>query len=446
MSSMPPTEVHLQRASRLGGVLKVPGDKSISHRAAILGALADGVTEISGFVSNLDCLATLDAVACLGARVTSDGDLVRVEGTGGFASASGTVAIDARNSGTTMRLLTGVCAARPGTTTLTGDQSLSRRPMERVARPLRRMGADVVTTEGHAPVAVTGREFLAPIDHEPETPSAQVKSAVLLAGLAAKGLTRVRERVRTRDHTERMLTCFGADAGSDADGSWVAGPARLAAASVTVPGDFSSAAFLIGLGLMTDGDGIVIGGVGLNPTRTRLLDLLAGLGARIEVRCANPGASEPVGDIEVRYSEILGARDGRLLDVGPECVAEIIDEVPLLAVLGSQTVGGIRFRGAADLRAKESDRIAAVAEGLGRMGADVRATGDSLEVRGPVRLHGARIRSWGDHRIVMAFACAAMCATGTTIIENPEAAAVSFPGFFDNLPEGSVQWSHDVPC
>ncbi len=446
MSRMPPTEVHLRSASRVDGVFTVPGDKSISHRAAILGAFADGVTEISGFVHNLDCDATLACVEALGASVSDDGGLLRITGTTCKPVPGGTVTLDARNSGTTVRLLAGAVASRPVSARLTGDDSLRRRPMERVARPLRLMGADVETTAGCAPIVVRGRSVLTAIDYVPETPSAQVKSATLLAGLAANGRTRVDERVRTRDHTERMLAQFGADTGTDERGAWVVGPARLRSSRVDVPGDFSSAAFLIGLGLLVDGEGIRITGVGLNPTRTRLLDILDDLGARLTVTATSEPGAEPSGDVTVRRSELLGARDGRMFEVGPELVSEIIDEVPILAVIGSQTIGGIRFCGAADLRAKESDRIAAIAEGLGRMGAEVRTTRDTLEVRGQARLHGARISSWGDHRIVMAFACAAMCASGTTIIESPEASAVSFPGFFSCLPSGSVEWSHDVPC
>jgi 3-phosphoshikimate 1-carboxyvinyltransferase len=316
--------------------------------------------------------------------------------------------------------------------------------MERVARPLRLAGAEVATTDGHPPIRVRGRAPLAPIDYAPEPPSAQVKSAILLAGLAADGVTRVGERVRTRDHTERLLRAFGAETGRDERGAWVCGPVALAGTAIEVPGDFSSAAFLVALALMCEGSDVTLSGVGLNPTRTRMLDLLADLGAEVEVSAVSHGAAEPMGDLRVRYQDRLGMRDGRMLEVGPDLVAEVIDEVPVLAALATRTVGGVRFTGAGDLRRKESDRLAALAEGLSRMGAEVEETPDSLAVRGPARLRGARVRSWGDHRIAMALACAAMTAEGVTELEDPAAAAVSFPDFFDHLPRGAVIRSADA--
>lgn len=444
MSSTDTSEVRLRPAGPVVGAMRVPGDKSISHRAAILGALARGTTVVRGFVNNLDCTATLDCVAALGARVERRGDTVTIESGGANALRSPSSALDARNSGTTIRLLAGALAGLEIETELTGDESLQRRPMERVAVPLRRMGATVETTDGRPPIRVRGISALEAITHDQEPPSAQVKSAIMLAGLSANGVTRVRERVRTRDHTERLLRAFGADAGTDPDGAWIAGPCRLRAADVDVPGDFSSAAFLVGLALLVPGSDVTIRGVSLNPTRTRLLDVLRDLGAEVDVSHDDPNAVEPTGTIRAVYTERLGPGADEPFEIGPATVAEIIDEVPILAALATRIEPGIRFSGAADLRNKESDRIAALAEGLGRLGARVHESRDSLTVGRGAELRGARVRSFGDHRIAMALACVALTARGDTTLEDPAAAAVSFPTFFDLLPAGSASWSsHD---
>ncbi len=444
MSSFDTSRVSLRRAGGVSGECRVPGDKSVSHRAAIFGALAEGTTVITGFADNLDCAATLGCVGALGATVTRDGALVRVDGVGLRGLSQPAAPLDARNSGTTMRLLSGVVAGHPIVVDFTGDESLRARPMERIARPLRLAGAEVTTTDGRPPIRITGRSSLAAIEYESVPPSAQVKSAVLLAGLSADGVTLARERIRTRDHTERMLVAFGAETGTDASGAWVRGPVTLDATNVDVPGDFSSASFLIAVALMCEGSDLVIRSVGLNPTRTRLLDLLGDLGADIEISPTSGDAAEPIGDIRVRYTERLGALDGSTLEVGADVVAEIIDEVPVLAALATRTIGGVRFTGAGDLRKKESDRLAALAEGLGRLGAVVAETQDSLFVGGQARLRGAEVRSWGDHRIAMALACAAVTADGVTSLDDPAAAAVSFPAFFEYLPTGSVEVDADV--
>jgi 3-phosphoshikimate 1-carboxyvinyltransferase len=443
MSSIGTFEVRLRRAGSVTGERRVPGDKSVSHRAAICGALAGGTTRISGFAGNLDCAATLACVSALGAEVTREGAAVRVVGVGSAGFREPGAALDARNSGTTMRLLAGALAGQPLAAELTGDASLRSRPMERVARPLGLMGAQVETTDGRAPLRVRGRARLRAIECEPDPPSAQVKSAILLAGLSADGVTCVRERIRTRDHTERLLGAFAAECGSEGGAAWVRGPVTLRAAEVAVPGDFSSAAFLVALALMCEGSDLTVLDVGLNPTRSRLLDLLADLGAPVETTVTSAGAAEPFGDLRVRYPDRLSTRDGRMLEIGPDVVAEIVDEVPVLAALATRTACGVRFTGAGELRRKESDRIAALAEGLSRLGAHVETTPDSLTVYGGARLAGAHVRSWGDHRIAMALACAAMTADGETVLEDPAAAAVSFPDFFANLPTGAVLGSAD---
>lgn len=440
MSSRAPRDVVLRRASPLTGTHRVPGDKSISHRAALFGAFAVGTTHIEGFGLNEDCLSTLACIEALGATVDRNEDSVTITSGGRESIVAPDRPIDAGNSGTTMRLLSGLLAGCPLDVTLVGDASLSARPMRRVANPLTSMGATVETTGGHAPLRIQGHSRLAAISYQPDPPSAQVKSAVLLAGLSADGTTRVRERVQTRDHTERLLTAFGVETGRDGDVAWVRGPVSLSAVDVTVPGDVSSAAFLMALALLVKGSDVTVAGVGLNPTRTRLLDLLAELGADFELT-EYVDAAEPFGDVRVRYTDRLGPADGERFVVSADIVAEIIDEVPILAALATRTTGGIRFEGVGELRSKESDRIAAMEEGLTRLGAVVRSTADTLEVDASANLRGAEVRSHGDHRIAMALGCLGVAIDGETTIENASAAAVSFPNFFDALPEGAARWS-----
>lgn len=440
MSSRAPSDVVLRRASQLTGTHRVPGDKSISHRAAMLGAFASGTTRIEGYAVNGDCLSTLACVAALGASVERSDSTVTIASPGRGGLVAPLDPLDAGNSGTTMRLLAGLLAGCDLDVTLAGDESLSARPMRRVANPLTSMGARVETTGGHAPIRVRGRSSLTAISYQPDPPSAQVKSAVLLAGLAADGVTRVRERVATRDHTERLLTAFGVETGRDDDVSWVRGPASLSPADITIPGDVSSAAFLFALALLVPGSDITVAGIGLNPTRTRLFDVLADLGAEISLT-EFVDAAEPYGDVRVRHTERLGPPDGEMYIVSADVVAEMIDEVPILAALATRTTGGIRFEGVGELRAKESDRVAAMEEGLSRLGASVRTTDDTMEVDGSQSLRGARVRSWGDHRIAMALGCLGVSIDGETNIEDAGAAAVSFPSFFDALPDGAVAWS-----
>lgn len=440
MSSRAPRDVVLRRATQLAGTHRVPGDKSISHRAAMLGAFADGSTRIEGYGVNEDCLSTLACVASLGATVDRTGSTVSIASPGRKGLVAPRLPLDAGNSGTTMRLLAGLLAGCDLDVTLAGDESLSARPMRRVANPLTSMGASVETTGGHAPIRVRGRSRLNAISYQPDPPSAQVKSAILLAGLAADGVTRVRERIATRDHTERLLTAFGVETGRDDDVAWVRGPATVTPTNLTVPGDVSSAAFLFALALLVPGSDITVAGIGLNPTRTRLFDVLAELGADIALT-EFVDADEPYGDVRVRHTERLGPPDGGMFVAPADLVAEMIDEVPILAALATRTTGGIRFEGVGELRAKESDRVAAMEEGLSRLGATVRSTDDTLEVDGQQTLRGARVRSWGDHRIAMALGCLGVAIDGETTIEDAGAAAVSFPSFFEALPDGAVAWS-----
>jgi 3-phosphoshikimate 1-carboxyvinyltransferase len=437
--------------------LSVPGDKSISHRAAILAALAEGRTVITNYSSSADCASTLEALRGLGVTVERDGSIVRVEGRSVDVGQridgvqprlhQPSSPLDCGNSGTTMRLLAGVLAAQPFASVLVGDESLSRRPMRRVVEPLELMGARVSTDDGHAPLCVEGRRPLHAIEYKTAVASAQVKSCVLLAGLGAQGRTRVRESEPTRDHTERMLRWFGVNVasgferaderGEGAPGHFFAeleGPAELRARDLIVPGDISSAAFLVAAAALLEGSELHVEGVGLNATRAGVLETLRAFGADVSETDSDERCNEPVGNVRVRGSGRLGAsRVGAVVLRGPDIPA-LIDELPLLAVVGSQSTCGMEIRDARELRVKESDRISAVVENLRAMGASVEEYEDGLRVEGPTRLRGARLRSFGDHRIAMAFAVAALTACGETYIEGAEeCVAVSFPEFFPLL-------------
>jgi 3-phosphoshikimate 1-carboxyvinyltransferase len=437
----------IRTARRLRGRLSVPGDKSVSHRAAMFAALAEGRTRIDNFSSSADCASTLGAMRGLGVKIEREGSVVLVEGAGAgegaprFVEPSGP--LDCGNSGTTMRLLAGILAAQPFASVLTGDESLSRRPMRRVMAPLELMGARLSAADGHAPLRVEGRRPLRAVEYVSPVASAQVKSCVLLAGLGAEGRTRVTEPELSRDHTERMLRWFGVavesgfvrgDERADSFSVELKGPARLTARDVTVPGDISSAAFLVAAAAMLDGSEVTVEGVGLNPTRTGLLDRLKALGADVRGENVRERCNEPVGDVLARCAgRLRPVREGAGVVRGA-AIPGLIDELPLLAVLGTHTEGGIEIRDARELRVKESDRISATAANLRAMGAQVEEFDDGLRVEGPADLHGARLQSYGDHRIAMAFAVAALSARGETEIEGAEeCVAVSFPEFFPLL-------------
>ncbi|MCA1614730.1 MAG: 3-phosphoshikimate 1-carboxyvinyltransferase [Acidobacteria bacterium] len=449
----------IKPARRLRGRLRVPGDKSVSHRAAMLAALAEGRTRIENFSSSADCASTLEALRGLGVGVERDGSVVVVEGVGRGDGAPRfrppPAPLDCGNSGTTMRLLAGLLAAQPFASVLTGDESLSARPMRRVIDPLGRMGARVESVEGHAPLRVEGRRPLGAIRYEMPVASAQVKSCVLLAGLGAEGRTEVVEpRAQTRDHTERMLRWFGVrvetrelagEGGAEGarEGS-VEGPgrvvvsleggARLTARDLTVPGDISSAAFPLAAAALLPGSELELESVGLNPTRAAVLETFRSLGLALEVTDAREESNEPAGRIRVRsVGGLTPATHGAGVIRGA-LVPQLIDELPALAVVGTRVEGGLEIREARELRVKESDRIAATVANLRAMGAEVEEFEDGLRVAGPVRLRGARLKSYGDHRIAMAFAVAALSAEGETEIEGAEeCVAVSFPEFFQLL-------------
>jgi 3-phosphoshikimate 1-carboxyvinyltransferase len=405
-------------AGALRGSLRMPGDKSITQRALILSALADGASEIEGALDAEDCRSTAAALSALGARIEhSDG---RVLVSGGSLRAP-LAPLDLGNSGTGMRLLAGLLAGQPFRATLTGDASLRRRPMRRIAEPLRQMGATVETTQGRAPLTVSGGGLRA-IDYTMPVPSAQVKSAILIAALHAQGTTRVRESVASRDHTERMLPALGCVPEIDEGIVSLRGPVRLRPARLRVPGDFSSAAFFVAAASIVPDSTLEIEGVGMNPTRTGLLDVLRAMGARIEVRNMRIEGGEPVGDVRVEAAPLRG------IDVDPGIVPRTIDELPILFIVAAAARGATRVRGAAELRLKESDRLASMAAGLRALGITVVEHPDGLDIEGG-RLSGGAICSQGDHRVAMAFAVAAQVATAPVRVRDTINVATSFPDF-----------------
>ena len=425
----------IQPAKYLTGGVEPPGDKSISHRYAMLAALAEGTSELRHFAAAADCHSTLGCMSALGAEVKVDKDVVKVTGRGASGLKSSWRALDAGNSGTTMRLLTGILAGQQFTTKLSGDASLQKRPMGRVVSPLREMGADIRAREDNfAPLEIRGGRLHA-IDYKMPMASAQVKSAVLLAGMFADGVTSVTEPASTRDHTELALEEFGAaiekhgksiriHAVSGGNGS-----AKLQARSLDIPGDLSSAVFFIAAASLLPDSTLLLHNVGLNPTRTAILDVFASMGASVQMLSLRTAHGEVVGDLSVKSTSLKGG----VIEGGQ--IPLMIDELPMLAALGPYTEEGIEIRNAAELRVKESDRIAALAENLRRMGATVDERPDGLRVEGRKagRLRGAEIEPHGDHRIAMAFAVAALAADGPSLIRDAGCAAVSYPTFFQDL-------------
>jgi 3-phosphoshikimate 1-carboxyvinyltransferase len=409
------------------GTFTVPGDKSISHRALILGALARGETHVSGFLDGEDCLATARALAALGVRIERPAaSEVRVHGRGaaGLTAASG--ALDMGNAGTAIRLMMGVLAPQPFDSTLIGDESLMRRPMERVAQPLRRMGARIETQAGRPPVVIHGNPQLRGIEYTLEVASAQVKSALLLAGLAASGRTQLTEPAPSRDHTERMLRAFGVQLEQRGAVIALEGGQALRATTLQIPADFSSAAFFLVAGALAAVQPLRLTNIGVNPTRTGLLELLRLMGADIRVTPRDGGtghAAEPVADIEVRRSPLHG------ITVPERLVPLAIDELPVFFIAAACASGETLVRGAAELRVKESDRLAAMAAGFQALGVEHELLPDGLRVRGMPSFSGGTIDSRGDHRIAMAFAVAALRAGAPIEIVDVANVATSFPGF-----------------
>ena len=422
----------IQPAKYLTGAVELPGDKSISHRYAMLAALAEGTSELRHFSAAADCHSTLHCMSALGAEVKTDKDTVRVTGRGLQGSWR---ALDAGNSGTTMRLLAGILAGQNFSSKLTGDDSLRKRPMRRVIAPLREMGADIRGREDNfAPLEIRGSKLRA-IDYKMPMASAQVKSAILLAGLFADGVTSVTEPARTRDHTELALAEFGASVERTGQTIRVRGlkagngTGKLLAKSLDVPGDLSSAVFVLAAASLFPDSNVLIHNVGLNPTRTAILDVFAEMGASIQMLELKSSQGEIIGDLAVKGASLKGGV------IAGDRIPLVIDELPMLAALAPYTEEGLEIRDAAELRVKESDRIAVLAENLRRMGAKVEETPDGLKVAGrnAGKLRGAQIEPRGDHRIAMAFAVVGLAAEGTTVIRDADCARVSFPSFFSEL-------------
>lgn len=420
----------VQPSTRVHGEAGIPGDKSISHRALMLGSLAEGATEIHGFLESEDCLATLVALRQLGVRIEGPNDghvIVHGHGAGHLRAPAGP--LDMGNAGTAMRLFMGLLASQPFDSQLIGDASLSRRPMERVAVPLRLMGAHITTRDGRPPVDIHGGQALAAIDYELPVPSAQVKSAILLAALRADGRTRVIEPAPSRDHTERMLASFGVELLRSGGTIALQGGQVLRSTRLQVPGDFSSAAFFIVAGCLAAPQGLMLRGIGLNPTRTGLLNLLREMGADIRVQpwgtsgSAAHSPTEPVADIEVYASALHGIK------VAAVDVPLAIDELPVFFIAAACAAGETLVRGALELRVKESDRLAAMATGLGRLGVEHELLSDGVWIRGASGFDGGVIDSHGDHRIAMAFAVAAVRARAPIEILDVASVGTSFPNF-----------------
>jgi 3-phosphoshikimate 1-carboxyvinyltransferase len=430
--------VRIEPVPALVGHVAVPGDKSISHRAVLIGAVCDGETRIVGFGRSADTEATVSATRALGVEVVEDDvDVLRVRGAGLRGLHSPGSAIDCRNAGTLMRLLAGLVAGQEGRYELVGDESLSARPMERIAEPLRRMGAAVATTDGHAPLIIEG-SLLRAIDYELPVASAQVKSAILLAGVQATGSTTVVEPIPTRDHTERLLEQAGARVTRRPTSVTVEHTDALELPEVEIPGDISSAAPFLVAAAIVPGSSITVHGVGLNPRRIGLLDVLERMGARVAIYNRRPIGGEPAGDVELRASDLVGAT------IAADEVPSLIDELPILAVAACHARGETVVRGAGELRAKESNRIEAVAEELRRVGGHIRATRDGFRIRGvPARLRGGVVDSRGDHRLAMLGAVVGVASREGVELRGADAAAVSFPGFFEMLEQvapGSVHY------
>ncbi|MDX2032749.1 MAG: 3-phosphoshikimate 1-carboxyvinyltransferase [Blastocatellia bacterium] len=421
--------VRISAASGLRGDFQLPGDKSISHRSAMFAALGDGPSRLRNYSSARDCQSTLECLAGLGVEVRREADGIVVDGVGmtGLRPAEGM--LDVGNSGTTIRLLSGILAGQPFATEITGDESIQRRPMKRVIDPLRLMGARIEARDNNfAPLRIAGGG-LTPIEYAPPVASAQVKSCVLLAGLFADGETVVIERTPTRDHTEVMLRECGAALAVENERISVRGGGRLRPlGEYTVAGDLSSAAFFLVAALIAPNAEFRLRHIGINPSRTALIDVLRQIGGRIEILDSRRAHGEPVADLAVRSSELKGD-----LELSGAVIANLIDEIPILAVAATQLAGSLVIREARELRVKESDRIAAIVGNLRRMGIEVEEFEDGMRIEGKQQLRGAQVESFGDHRIAMAFAVAGLAAEGETDILGADAASVSLPEFYQLL-------------
>lgn len=416
------------KAPCLKGEITIPGDKSISHRSVMFGSLAKGTTEITGFLEGADCLSTISCFRQMGIDIERTGDTVLVHGKGLRGLTAPSKVLDCGNSGTTTRLLSGILSPQAFDVTITGDESIQKRPMNRIIQPLTQMGADITSlgNNGCAPLRICGRK-LHGIHYLSPVASAQVKSAILLAGLYAEGETRVTEPYLSRNHSELMLKQFGAQVSTQENTALIRPAKELYGCKVDVPGDISSAAFFIAAGLMVPGSEILIKHVGINPTRSGILSVCQAMGGQISLLNEQHKTGEPTADILVRHSSLHGTK------IGGAVIPTLIDELPILAALACFAEGETVIQDAAELKVKESNRISAMAAGLSAMGADVTETEDGMVIRGGKPLHGSTIESHFDHRIAMTFAVAGLCAEGETEVLDAECVNISYPGFYRDL-------------
>jgi 3-phosphoshikimate 1-carboxyvinyltransferase len=412
---------------KISGELYPPGDKSIAHRAALFSAISDYPQTFTNFPAGADCRATVECLNMLGVEAQIDADVLKVKGAGRNGLRAPDADLDAKNSGTTIRLISGILSAQSFPTTIAGDQHLNKRPMRRVMAPLREMGASIAAREeNYPPLQFEPVSGLSSINYKLPVASAQVKSCVLLAGLYAKGETCVIEDVASRDHTERMLGLRTEDAGAGKK-VFSSRATLIPDISMRIPGDISSAAFFIAAACMLPGSDLTVRNVSLNPTRTGLLQVLQSMGARIEVRPSEQVQAEPIGDIHVQYSRLHS------LELSGPIIPNIIDEIPVLSIIATQSAGVFTIRDAGELRVKESDRIKAICSNLQRIGIDVEELEDGFRISGPQQIKGGNVLSYGDHRIAMAFGIAGLLTPEPVTIDQPDTAAVSFPEFWQEL-------------
>ena len=420
--------MEIRQSGPLKGELTVPGDKSISHRSVMFGAIAKGLTEVTNFLQGADCLSTISCFRQLGISIENTPEKILVHGRGLHGLSAPEKILDAGNSGTTTRLLSGILSGQEFSSVLTGDASIQKRPMKRIMEPLSLMGAQIesVRHNGCAPLSITGRP-LHGISYATPVASAQVKSAILLAGLYADSPTQVTEPLPSRNHTELMLKGFGANLVSEGKTALLRPGFPLFGQKIEVPGDISSAAYFLAAGLLVPGSEILVKNVGINPTRSGILSVIRSMGGHLEILNERLCAGEPVADLFVSFSPLHGTV------IEGELIPALIDELPMIAVMAAFAQGTTVIRDAAELKVKESDRIATTTAGLKAMGADVTPTPDGMIICGGRTLHGASVSSFEDHRIAMSFAVAAMAAEGTTVIENGDCVRISYPGFYNDL-------------
>ena len=420
--------MNIQRSNGLKGEVKIPGDKSISHRAVMLGALAKGTTKITDFLQGADCLSTMECFRRMGIQIQNTSGEVLVHGQGLHGLAAPSDLLNVGNSGTTIRLLSGILAPQPFSATLTGDASIQKRPMKRVMEPLSQMGAKIESLSGNgcAPLRISGTP-LKGIHYKTPVASAQVKSCILFAGMYADGATTVKEPVLSRDHSERMLEHFGARLTREGTAVTIQPEPQLAAKEIPVPGDISSAAYFIAAAALVPHSEILIRNVGINPTRSGMLEVCRAMDADIQYLNERDDSGEPTADLLVRSSSLKGTV------IEGAVIPALIDELPVLAVMAAFAKGETIIRNAEELKVKESDRIAVMVENLSAMGADITGTPDGMIIRGGPALHGAEIHTYKDHRIAMSFAVAALAAEGTTHIEDADCVNISYPDFYGDL-------------